>query len=169
MSGPPKKPTALKILEGNPGKQKLNKLEPKPSIPSAVPEPPDFLNAEAKAEWWRRAPELHRLRVLTSVDVSVLAAYCQAYSRWRAAEIALAKMGEADMLTGAMMIRTANGNPIQNPILGVASRALEQMSRLAAEYGMTPAARAKIEVDDEALKNDPLSKLHLLTMPQRRA
>ena len=45
------KPTAIKILEGNPGKRQLNKYEPSPD--KLAPECPDWLSEEAKAEWFR--------------------------------------------------------------------------------------------------------------------
>lgn len=166
--GPPRKPTKLKLIEGNPGHQRLNKREPQPIVPPSIPEPPEFLSAEAKAEWHRRAPELYRLGVFTGVDIAPLAAYCQAYGRWVKAEIALAEMSRVDTsMFGGMMMRTANGNHIQNPILGVAVRALEQMTRLAAEFGMTPASRSRINLPDEPDGN-PLAQL-LGLPPDRRA
>ena len=47
------KPTALKVLEGNPGKRPLNLFEPTPE--DKMPECPDWLEDEAKAEWDRLA------------------------------------------------------------------------------------------------------------------
>jgi phage terminase small subunit len=82
-------PTQLEILRANPGKEKLNKHEPRPMVPPQVPDAPAFLNGYARAEWDCVADELHRLRLLTVVDLQPLAAYCQAYGRWRTAEEAL--------------------------------------------------------------------------------
>lgn len=42
--------------------------------PEDVPEAPEFLNGYACDEWYRVAEELHRLRLLTLVDVHPLAA-----------------------------------------------------------------------------------------------
>jgi len=53
ITGPKPKPTAIKILEGNPGKRPLNLNEPKPL--QIAPECPDWLLAEAKKEWNRLA------------------------------------------------------------------------------------------------------------------
>jgi phage terminase small subunit len=39
-----------------------------------------------------RAPELHHLGLLTVIGVMPLAVYCALYSRWREAEMALARM-----------------------------------------------------------------------------
>jgi hypothetical protein len=52
------KPTALKLLTGNPGGRKLNANEAKPDL--AQPTPPDFLNDHAKVEWGRIVGTLFR-------------------------------------------------------------------------------------------------------------
>jgi len=83
---------------------------------------------------------------MTDLDRAALAAYCQAYGRWVQAERALSKMAEQDALTGALMIKTKNGNAIQNPIVGTANHAMSEMMRYATEFGMTPSARTRIDV-----------------------
>jgi phage terminase small subunit len=65
-------------------------------IPPTVPEPPRYVTGYASAEWHAVATELHRLGLLTKIDVSMLAAYCMAYARWRTAEEALARMADRD-------------------------------------------------------------------------
>lgn len=138
------KPTHLKIIEGNPGKRPIPD-EPKPDI-GALPPAPEFLSADAKGEWERVALQLHRLGLLTVVDVPSLGAYCQAYGRWVLAERAIAKMAEHDLLTGGLMIKTTNGNAIQNPLVGTSNKAASDMVRYAAEFGLTPAARARLAI-----------------------
>ena len=91
--------------------------------------------------------QLLRCGLMSEIDRAALAAYCQAYGRWVQAERALARMGEKDLLTGALMIKTSNGNAIQNPLVGTANKAMELMLRAAAEFGMTPSARSRIDVD----------------------
>ena len=71
------KPTAIKLLEGNPGRRPLNEHEPVP--PKATIKCPAWLEPEAKKEWKRLAPALESMGVLTSVDISAFAGYCQAY------------------------------------------------------------------------------------------
>ena len=68
MAGPPKKPTKLRILEGNPSKRPLPKNEPEPD--PTMPECPDWLMDDAKEEWNRVAPELHRIGLRTVGDVA---------------------------------------------------------------------------------------------------
>ncbi|WP_250477630.1 phage terminase small subunit P27 family [Caballeronia sp. INML1] len=141
----PRKPTALRIIEGNREKRPLPKKEPKPR--RGIPQPPPHIVGYALEEWERITPELHMSGVLTMIDGAVLAAYCMAYQRWREAEEALARMKARDKLTTGLMIKTKNGNAIQNPLVGVANRSMMLLHRFANEFGMTPAARARIEVD----------------------
>lgn len=139
----PAKPTHLKLIEGNPGKRKLNANEPKPE--PELPLPPSFLSAEAKEEWWRVATELYQLKLLTGLDRAALAAFCQAYGRWQQAEEAIASLATRGMLGSGLMIKTTNGNFIQNPLVGTANKAMADMVRYAAEFGMTPSARSGID------------------------
>lgn len=90
------------------------------------------------------AKELFDLGLLTRIDRAALAAYCMAYERWVKAEEALTKMAARDLLTGGLMIKTINGNAIQNPLVGTANRAMLDVVKYAAEFGMTPAARSRI-------------------------
>src|ERR1700680_4917197 len=78
MSGPKPKPTTLKLLTGNPGKRPLNDAEPQPLV--GDPGCPSWLDAEAKREWKRIAPELVSLGLLTILDRATFAAYCQAWA-----------------------------------------------------------------------------------------
>lgn len=75
-------PTAIKELEGNPGKRPLNAKEPKPV--KKAPACPKWLEPEAKKEWRRLSKQLEQLGVLTELDMASFAAYCQAYARWTA-------------------------------------------------------------------------------------
>lgn len=136
MAGRKPKPTALKELAGNPGKRPLNEREPKPR--AAVPTAPRHLTGEARKEWRRMGRELLALGVLTTVDRAALAAYCVAYARWADAEAQVTKLGT--------VVKTANGNLIQNPYLAVANRAMDQMMKAAGEFGMTPSSRSRVQV-----------------------
>ena len=60
------KPTAMKELEGNPGKHPLNTSEPKPN--KKAPACPKWLEPEAKKEWRRLAKQMEAIGILTEVD-----------------------------------------------------------------------------------------------------
>jgi P27 family predicted phage terminase small subunit len=149
MRGRKPKPTYLKLLNGNPGKRPLNEHEPQPQPEREIPPAPLELSAEARTEWDRVAGELSRLGTLTVVDRAALAAYSQAYGRWIQAERGIAQMAERDQLTGGLMIKTTNGNAVQNPLVGMANRAMADMVRYAAEFGMTPSSRSRIAANTD--------------------
>jgi P27 family predicted phage terminase small subunit len=134
MSGPPKKPTAWRRMEGNLGKRAWNRAEPVP--PEGIPDCPGHLSEEARDEWHRLVETLVGMGVITVVDRAVLAAYCQAYGRWVEAE---EKLKETPLL-----IRTPSGYVQQSPWLTVANRQMELMGRYMAEIGLTPASRSRI-------------------------
>lgn len=144
MSGPPPKPTALKLIEGNPGRRPLNKNEPKPPI--ARPAAPAFLTGHAAGEWARIVDRLADVGLMTDIDVATLAAYCQAYGRWVQAEEALAVFAARDPVNHGLIIKTSNGNAIQSPLVGAANTAMQLMHKFAVEFGMTPAARSRLDV-----------------------
>lgn len=128
------KPTALRVIEGNPGKRALPKNEPKPA--NVIPSCPPHLKAEAKKEWRRVTKHLKQLGIIAHIDRGALAAYCQAWARWVEAEERLAESQD--------IVKTKGGNVIQNPYLAVANRAQEQMVKIAAEFGMTPSSRTRV-------------------------
>lgn len=150
------KPTHLKLITGNPGKRALNKSEPQPT--RARPPVPPELNDDAKVEWGRVSKELYSLGLLTGIDRAALAAYCQAYGRWMQAERAIAKMAAGDLLTGGLLIKTTNGNAIQNPLVGTANKAMGDMVKYAAEFGMTPSARSRIKAEGRQAGEDIADK-----------
>ncbi|MEC9367514.1 MAG: phage terminase small subunit P27 family [Pseudomonadota bacterium] len=138
MRGRKPKPTRLKTLAGNPGKRKLNHDEPKP--PPAVPDCPPELGPAAQKEWGRLVGDLSRLGLLTNLDRTALATYCNAYALWSEAIEQIGKFGS--------VIKSPKGYPIQNPYLAIANRQAEIMMRIAAEFGFTPAARSRISAPD---------------------
>ena len=128
------KPTNIKILEGNPGKRKLNEHEPQPQ--RKAPPCPKWLEPEAKKEWRRLAKTLEAMGVLTEADMAAFAGYCQAYARWKEAEERITDRG--------LVIRTPSGYPQQVPYISIAQQYLKLMQQFAEQFGLTPAARSRI-------------------------
>lgn len=142
--GPAPQPTAIRALRGNPGKRAGNAREPRPAV--RAPSCPRHLSTRARAEWRRVAPMLVQLRVLTEADRAALAAYCVSWARWVDAEEQVARLGT--------VVKTANGNLIQNPYLSIANRALMDMAKLAREFGMTPSSRSQVRTTGPAEKSE---------------
>ncbi len=138
MAKPGPQPVAseIKRLKGNPGRRPISNDEPKPLVPPGVPEPPDWIEPYAKDEWGVVAPELHRMGLLTAVDLTAFAAYCQSYAHWRAAEEWMSKH-EKTVVEGTGLERRV-------PQAITAQAALLDMHRFGSAFGLTPSARTGI-------------------------
>ena len=134
MRGRKPKPTHLKLLDGNPGRRRLNADEthPEPRAPTC----PAHLCPSAKAEWKRLAAQLTALRILTDLDRAALAAYCQAYGRWVEAE--------RKLLETPMLLKMPSGYVQQNPWLTIANKQLELMHKFLSEFGLSPVSRSRV-------------------------
>ena len=133
------KPTAIRKLEGNPGKRPFNPREPViPVAGDALDAAPALIAADpvAAGQWHRLAPILRRARVLTDADVNALIAYCQQWSIYQ------------DALTKAppdrRVVKTPNDYPVINPYLSIANKALMFCDRLGEQLGFTPGGRARL-------------------------
>ncbi len=142
--GPRPKPTAVKKREGNAGKRPLNDKEPEFEAPPDVPPAPEYLNEAARAEWDRVAPELFSQGLLKKADYAALAGYCQCFARWVEAEKFIEENGSV------IVMRDDDGDikyVQQAPQVGISNRMLEHMRKFAAEFGMTPSARSRVQTD----------------------
>lgn len=137
MRGRKPKPTAIRKLEGNPGKREINDREPVP--PEGIPDCPEHLNEEARAEWFRTAAVLKEMGLLSKADRAALAAYCVAYSRWVEAE-------ELVKRYGVIVKSPEKGFPMKSPYLTVADQSIETMRKFMVEFGLTPSSRSRIKV-----------------------
>ena len=148
------KPSALKLVTGNPGRRRLPASEPKPK--QSASSAPTFLSTDARTEWRRVMPMLVANGIMTGLDRAALAAYCQAYGRWAQAERALADDATADLKARfGLLSETSNGNKIQNPLVGIANKAARDMVRYASEFGMSPAARARVASEISGIPDGP--------------
>jgi P27 family predicted phage terminase small subunit len=142
VPGPRPKPTALKILEGNPGHQKLNNREPTPL--TGEPEMPRYLDREARKEWKRLVPILLTMRVLTEADGLALANLCTTYSQLVKAQRLMLK-ASTQKGGSALLMRTASGYVQQSPLLGIINNQMAALTVMLREFGMTPASRSRIQ------------------------
>ena len=136
--GRPPKPTALKLLGGNPGKRPLNYNEPQPELADATA--PDGLAEPALAVWHEIAPQLVALGLVTSIDRAHLARACRLEALGRAE---LMKLESAD--SGAVTVSPANGATV-SAHLAAAMKAFESADKIWFRFGLTPAERTKLHV-----------------------
>lgn len=145
------KPTALKILEGNPGHRPLNKKDI--VVKGHLPECPDWLEDDAKVEWQRLGKALADIGMLTDMDMAAFAGYCQAYARWKAAEEFITQHGD--------MVRTPNGYLQQVPQVSIAQTNQKIMLKFCEQFGLTPSARSRL-IGENTNKENTVDEMEII-------
>jgi P27 family predicted phage terminase small subunit len=142
-------PENVRQLRGNPGNAKpINEPKPQPKTPTC----PSWLPSEAKNEWKRVTAELDRIGMLTLVDRGALATYCEAWALLKQAEEEIARYGMV-IYTLDRELRDEDGNVVQllataktNPAVRVAHSSMQYVRAFAAEFGLTPSSRSRINL-----------------------
>lgn len=125
-------PAVLRDLHGNPGKRAV------PDEPEGVGDlwaPPSYMDEEQRAQWdyvVDHAPP----GLLTGTDRDILAAFVNACVEYQKAVLSVRSMGQ--------VVKTRDGNAIQNPFLGIMNRQALLMKTFGSELGFSPAARASL-------------------------
>lgn len=130
------KPDALKLLQGNPGKRKINKQGPTPAPLAETPPPPEWLGEWGAEIWEVVAPWLTQAGIMTRTDTHNLAAFCAAYHRWR--------LAEAEVATAGVTVTDKKGVLKKNPACTVINETLRQMATFGGALGLDPASRARL-------------------------
>jgi P27 family predicted phage terminase small subunit len=156
--GPKPLPANVHLLRGNASKKPLadltDGLQPEVEIPGC----PRHLLPEARKEWKRITPELERYGLISKLDRGALSLYCQAWARWvwaeeqlqRFAALAAEKMADAaakgEPYTGGdgYTVPTPNGHMTYSPHWVIANKAMEQVNRYMASFGLDPASRGRV-------------------------
>ena len=133
MPGPPRKPTHLRLLHGAPDHRPLPKDEPQGV--GVLWSPPDWFDDDQR-EQWLYAIENAPAGLLTATDREVLVI-------WTVASVEHARAAQEVRKLGAI-VKTKDGNAIQNPFLPVVNRQAVIMMRAGGEMGFSPASRAAL-------------------------
>lgn len=127
----------LKALEGC-REDRINREAPVPEDSSVVPAVK--LSGQAQKVWDRLAPDLISKKVLTSWDVDLFAAFCNATALYyRAVE---EMRGEPLEVTGS------RDQPAVHPAFRVMEKTEAMMRATGQRFGLTPGDRAALKVDD---------------------
>lgn len=143
-AGRKRKPTKRKIAEGNPGKRAINVFDAQRE--SSDPACPSHLDERAKRIFKFLVAELRSDGILAARDSIKLGQLAQAYSTAIAAQEAMNKLPEGARL----LVKTPNGYPVQNPLLGIIATQTKIVERLASSFGLDPAARAALDIEAAA-------------------
>jgi P27 family predicted phage terminase small subunit len=115
--------------------------------PVAAPSLPEWLGDEARAEWDRIVPLLIQMEMLSEVDQVCLAAYCQATAELVIATRVLSEEGR--FVTE--VVQNSKGEIVgerkkPHPALTAQRDAMGRVKAYLSEFGLTPAARARLRV-----------------------
>jgi P27 family predicted phage terminase small subunit len=144
MRGRPLVPTSIKILQGNPGRRRLNANEPAQMVLSRVPPAPALLNETGVAKWRDKGRQLIRARLLTELSLDALFRYCL---QWQD----LVKARE-HLQTEPMVRHSLHGGTYINSHKIVESMCTKALVQIEVEFGMTPAARTRVKSIDPKQK-----------------
>lgn len=151
MAGRRPTPTALKLVKGNPGKRAINKREPKPKAKALTC--PAHLSVKARAVFRKLNTLLNKMGVMTEADGLALERLCDCY----ADILACRELIERDGRTYKTVDQNGNTLVKNNPAVNQLRAADAQFKSYLVEFGLTPAARSKVNVDlDDDEKEDPL-------------
>lgn len=149
-AGRPRKPVALKALEGNPGKRP----EPTPALSSTqvakLPRPPRELSLVARREWRRLGRQLEETGRITEIMLRALQLLCTGYDDWMIARQRVDENGRWH--------QTTTGYWYTTPWTNDERKYKAEYLRLLREFGLTPASSEKVPVakQDEPAE-DPAS------------
>lgn len=129
------KPTAQKVLEGNPGKRRLTVGEPRPGA-SQVRRMPRGLSPRAQELWHRLADDMADLGMFSDVDIPAFMLMAEHYAVARAALAIVTEDG--------MTVVDENGLARKHPLLQVFRDNSTAFRAYATEFGMTPSSRARL-------------------------
>lgn len=155
-SGARPKPTALKILQGNPGKRALNLDEP--IVPQGEVVKPAELSGSAGVVWDRIAPVCLQMGTLTPADVPAFARLCELEATAVAASAQKDTPGFSLFLYTTMV--DSAGNEHQqikvHPAIKIEAETSVKLRPFYDYFGMTPSGRARLHVPKKA--EEPVSK-----------
>ncbi|MGH0053048.1 MAG: P27 family phage terminase small subunit [Sphaerochaetaceae bacterium] len=163
MKGRPRIPKGQKVLQGTFRKDRNPAQEPEPSRLNRIPSPPSSLNAFGKKFWKQYMQELSSIGVMTEVDLSGFEIVAQTYGQWKEAEQAIYHPiygGKKTKRTLAEYMRDREHSRKNMGELMTLEKARNDFFRFAAQFGMTPAFRNKIDIKEaHQEQKDPMENL----------
>jgi len=146
-AGRPRKPTALKVLEGTTRADRDNSAEPKFDVGSGTV--PDWLDEYGRELWASVVPQMLTAGVLTVVDVPLLAMACERYSLYRRAAARVKK---------AITQKSGANGKVVMPEVAVSKGAMQDVMAVLREFGAGASSRSRIKVPEAGADIDPFEE-----------
>ena len=148
--GQNRKPTVMKVLEGTYRADRAMPNEPKPEVLVIPPPMPDGLNEWAQQEWEKMTLELTKIGMLTTIDSSQLAAYCNELGNYWECE----KLRKEVRPTNETDDAKEAAETFHKNYFDMAQKHLKAAKDLAVQFGFTPASRTRINLPKKEERNE---------------
>lgn len=138
--GPAPTPTDILALRGSKRANRPNEPRPGKGDPGTPPQ----LSDKAAEVWPQLLEQIKGVGTLAVTDGFPLARYCELFVRWWKAAAFLAERGETYVL------KDDKGNVrciMPFPQVSIVNSLSNELRRLEAEFGLTPASRTRIQVE----------------------
>lgn len=148
VRGPARTPVEVLKLRGSTLPGRKERKSDLPSLPGR-PECPKYFTKEQKSTWNTVCNHLERMNILASTDAHAITRYCVSMSRWIACNIFMNKHGTTfEKQTEQGVVRCEYPEFTQSERLG------ETLRKLEAQFGLTPSARASLQVERQKPEDD---------------
>ncbi|WP_232333261.1 phage terminase small subunit P27 family [Pseudomonas monteilii] len=146
MKGRTPAPSAQKKVTGTSRPARENKREPQLAVASYQP-PPSHMTAEGQAVWKVFCPLASSMGVLAEADLQTLERLCEVAAEVRRLTLVISQEGHT-YTTEAGLIKA-------HPAVAMAADADRRLLSYLTHFGMTPAARSKVQAIGEPPSKDP--------------
>jgi P27 family predicted phage terminase small subunit len=157
MSLPGRKPdpNALKLIKGNPGRRPI---KPSPQPTPVAPEPPSWLDAEARKKWKELAPELEKVGLLTAVDGATFAMMLVHYSLAVEAVRELKRIRRELRKDGKkqhpLLATDEMKMPRKHPLHQILRDHSSAFKAYMPEFGLSPSSRSRLSIQEPEGEED---------------
>jgi P27 family predicted phage terminase small subunit len=146
-----KKSSKMKLIKGTDRKSRSRR--PPEHQPGIQKNPPTWLPKWAKVFWRKYAFKLKELGLLTEADQPAFETLALLYSQIRDAQEEIAARG--------LIVEGARGGEVKNPAFTILNQARKDFRLFAIEFGLTPAARERLDLPEVLEENtDPMKRLY---------
>ena len=120
--------------------------------PGPKPDAPDWLDSEGRQLWDKYSDTINRLGLLESLDDLSFALLCSSIATLFDMQEQFTRNPDYTNLVGE------NGALQINPLCQLIAQQTKAVLALAAEFGMTPSSRARIEITGTTQKENPFAR-----------
>lgn len=149
-AGRPKKSVTEKIINGNPGKRKIEILEFEDGteLPN---KPASWLNTKAKEIWKEVYDWLEKIGCTKGILPCNLDEYAHCKSRWLECEDAITTLG--------ILVKNEKGKPVQNPCIQMAQQYLRQTNEVWAKIYQVIRETKLSSIDNNSPNDDIMENI----------